>query len=117
MAVAFEIFVGDLLAKFLADTFGIFGRFHAAGAIAATAFQTLFDDFDNFFVFIEADFHGCDRSFRLAKASFLAELGLVLRSKIATDSMRWRKPQNAFERVIFQTNTTFLSLPFYFTPK
>jgi len=106
VAVAFKILVGDLFAKFLADTFGILGRFHAAGAIAAAAFQTLFDDFDNFFVFIEADFHCYDHNFRLAKASFLAEL-----------PVRWRKPQNAFERFIFQTYTTFFVITFLFYSK
>lgn len=57
VAVAFEIFVGDLLAEFLADTFGILARFHTAGAIAAATFQAFFDDSYDFFIFIEANFH------------------------------------------------------------
>ena len=46
-------------------------------------------------------FHYYDHGFRTAKASFLAELGLVCGAK--SPSLRWRKPQNAFERSIFQT--------------
>ena len=52
MAIALEIWVGDLLTKFLADALIILCPFQAAGAITAGALQSFPDSLDHFLILV-----------------------------------------------------------------
>ena len=57
VAKAFKIRILDLLFKFLAHTQIFRCAFSAAGAVAARALQSLFDDLDDLLVGIESNLH------------------------------------------------------------
>ena len=55
MALALEIWIGDLLLKFLADALVLLGPLQAAGAIAAGTLQTLPDGLHHFLVLVQSE--------------------------------------------------------------
>ena len=57
MAISFELWVCNLLAKFLADTFVLFGLCQTAGTIPTLGFQALFDLTDNFLILVKTHSH------------------------------------------------------------
>jgi len=68
VTVALIIGISDLLAKFLAYTFVILGVFQPTGAVAAGAFETVFDDFYHFCVFVKPYSHKLTSSQQLLYA-------------------------------------------------
>ena len=57
MAEAFEIRIGNLITEFLAHAFCVFGLLTPAGAVAARALETLFNDFYNLGIRVERNSH------------------------------------------------------------
>ena len=57
MAVAVEVGIGHLGAKFLANTLIILRPLHTAGTIATGMLQSLFDSLNHFLIFVESDRH------------------------------------------------------------
>ena len=58
VAIAFKIRVSDLVTKFLAHTLVFGSSLKAARAVTAGLLQTFLYGIDDFFVFIQTDFHG-----------------------------------------------------------